>query len=214
PDPPNPRGTPETPLPAVYGVPLSPASARPAATWRRICREEGLGEIYLAMVESFELVSRPLQPAGFGCDAAIEFPPQGMAEPRPPSGPATNSRFAGVVADYRDLVAKFCQRDQPAYTRFRGLIPGWDNTARRQDHGFCFENATPGAFEAWAEAVIGQTRLMKSGDERLVFVNAWNEWAEGAYLEPDLRFGHGFLEALRNAKDSALFRRRRHYALG
>src|SRR5262249_61311601 len=95
PDPPNPRGTPETPLPAVYGVPLSPASARPAATWRRICREEGLGEIYLAMVESFELVSRPLQPAGFGCDAAIEFPPQGMAEPRPPSGPATNSRFAG-----------------------------------------------------------------------------------------------------------------------
>jgi hypothetical protein len=137
-----------------------------------------------------------------------------MAEPGPPSGPVTNPRFAGGVADYRDLVARSCLREEPGYTRFRGVIPGWDNTARRQDFGFCFENATPGAFEVWAETVIDQTRRMRSGDERLVFVNAWNEWAEGAYLEPDLRFGHGFLEALKNAKESALFKRRSRYALG
>jgi GT2 family glycosyltransferase/SAM-dependent methyltransferase len=202
------------PLLAVYRVQLFPDFARSAATWRRICREEGVGEIYLAMVESFELVADGAHPARFGCDAAIEFPPHGMAEPRKPSGALINPRFSGQVADYRDLVARFCAREQPGYTRFRGLIPGWDNTPRRQDTSFCFENATPGAFEVWAEAVIDQTRKMQSGDQRLVFVNAWNEWAEGAYLEPDLRFGHGFLEALKNAKESALLKRRSRYALG
>ncbi len=136
-----------------------------------------------------------------------------MADPRPPSGTVTNPRFAGQVADYRDLVARFCLREQPPYIRFRGLIPGWDNTPRRQDASFCFENATPGAFEAWAEVVIEETARMRSGEERLVFVNAWNEWAEGAYLEPDLRFGHTFLEALKNAKDSARLKRRSRYAL-
>jgi GT2 family glycosyltransferase/SAM-dependent methyltransferase len=202
------------PLLAVYRVPLFPNFSRTASTWRRICREEGLGDIYLTMVESFDLVAKPVHPASFGCDAAIEFPPHGMADPRPPSGIVTNARFVGQVADYREMVARYCLREQPGYIRFRGLSPGWDNTARRQDASFCMENATPGAFEAWAEYVIDQTRRMRNGDERLVFVNAWNEWAEGAYLEPDLRFGHEFLEALKNAKESELLKRRSRYALG
>jgi lipopolysaccharide biosynthesis protein len=49
------------------------------------------------------------------------------------------------------------------------------------------------------EAVIEQTRDQNHGDERIVFVNAWNEWAEGAHLEPDEKFGRGWLEAVRNA---------------
>ena len=65
---------------------LFPDFARSAATLARICREEGVGEIFLAMVESFELVGDGVHPARFGCDAAIEFPPHGMAEPRKPAG--------------------------------------------------------------------------------------------------------------------------------
>jgi len=202
------------PLLVVYRVALFPDFSRTAATWRRICRDEGLGEIYLVMVESFDLVSGATHPASLGCDAALEFPPHGLSDHCPPTGRVTNPGFVGQVADYREMVVRFCLREQPRYTRFRGILPGWDNTARRQDSSFCFVNATPGAFEAWAEFVIEQTRLMRSGDERLVFVNAWNEWAEGAYLEPDLRFGHGFLEALKQAKESALFKRRSGYALG
>jgi lipopolysaccharide biosynthesis protein len=95
-----------------------------------------------------------------------------------------------------------------------GVMPGWDNTARMQNKSFCFEHATPGAFQAWLEEAIEQTRTQYYGDERLIFVNAWNEWAEGTYLEPDRRYGHGFLEAVRNSKQAAMLLRKAKYSLG
>jgi GT2 family glycosyltransferase/SAM-dependent methyltransferase len=201
------------PLLLVYRVTLFPDFRATADRWRRVCRSEGVGEIYIAMVESFDLVHAGKHPSTFNCDAAVEFPPLGMAEPRPPSGPVTNPDFAGYVADYRDIAARFCARPFPAYTRFRGVMPGWDNTARRQNASYCFEHASPGAFQAWLETVIAQTRAQHHGDERIVFVNAWNEWAEGAHLEPDRRHGHAFLEAVRNAKDADRLLRINRYAL-
>jgi lipopolysaccharide biosynthesis protein len=84
-------------------------------------------------------------------------------------------------------------------------MPGWDNTPRRQDASFVIESSTPGAFQAWLETTIAETKRDLHGDERLVFINAWNEWAEGAYLEPDRRFGHAYLEAVRNARNASRF---------
>ncbi|BDM24255.1 glycoside hydrolase family 99-like domain-containing protein [Pseudomonas sp. LRP2-20] len=191
------------PLILIYRVTLFPDFAKTAATWRKVCREQGLGEIYIAMVESFELAQANTPPSAFGCDAAVEFPPQGMAEIKPPSGAVVNPEFTGNVADYRDVAVRYASRPAPGYTRFKGAMPGWDNTARRQHAGFCFEQATPGAFQAWLEESITDTREQNFGDERLVFINAWNEWAEGAYLEPDRRFGHTYLEAVSNALDAS-----------
>ena len=202
------------PLLAVYRVTLFPDFARTARLWRTLCRQAGLGEIYLVLVESFELVHRQVDPARFGCDASIEFPPQELANARPSSGPLLNPCFAGHTADYRELALRFALREAPPYVRFRGVMPGWDNTARQQDRSFCFEHATPGAFEAWLEHTIARTRIERSGDERIVFINAWTEWAEGAYLEPDRRFGHAFLQAVRNAQDTAWLKRRGRTSLG
>jgi hypothetical protein len=137
-----------------------------------------------------------------------------MAEAKPPSGEVVNPSFRGQVADYRDIATRFAARPHPGYVRYRGVMPGWDNTARRQDASFCFEHATPGAFQAWLECAIEDTKRFAGPDDRLVFVNAWNEWAEGAYLEPDQRFGHTFLEAVRNARDASRLVRGRRYALG
>ncbi len=201
------------PLVLVYRVTMFPDFRATAERWRQICRREGVGDIYIAMVESFDLVHACADPGHYNCDASVEFPPLGMAETRPPSGPVTNPEFVGRVADYRDLAARFCARPLPAFTRFRGVMPGWDNTARRQNNSFCFEHSTPGAFQAWLETAIAQTRAQNQGDERIVFVNAWNEWAEGAYLEPDRRYGHAFLEAVRNAQDAQRLLRMNRYAL-
>jgi GT2 family glycosyltransferase len=202
------------PLLLVYRVDLFPDFASTAQRWREICRAEGMGEIYLGMVESHDLVHKEIHPSTFGCDASVEFPPLNMADAIAPSGALINPDFSGGVADYRETAYRYCTRDLPGYKRFRGVMPGWDNTARRQNNSFCFEHSSPGVFQAWMESAITQTRHQMHGDERLVFVNAWNEWAEGAYLEPDARFGHAYLEAVRNAKSAEKLLRANHYRLG
>jgi lipopolysaccharide biosynthesis protein len=68
-----------------------------------------------------------------------------------------------------------------------------------------FENSSPK--QRMAEALLDQTHEQNFGDERIVFINAWNEWGEGTHLEPDRRYGHGFLEATRNAQDVWLLKR-------
>jgi lipopolysaccharide biosynthesis protein len=78
-------------------------------------------------------------------------------------------------------------------------MPSWDNTARRMNKATIFKDSSPGAFQAWLEEAIRRTCEYNTGDERIVFINAWNEWAEGAHLEPDRQLGHANLEAVRNA---------------
>jgi O-antigen biosynthesis protein len=80
------------------------------------------------------------------------------------------------------------------------VVPGWDNTARRQDKGTVFVGASPEIFEHWAAKMLTNTLERFRGEERLLFVNAWNEWGEGCHLEPDVRYGRQYLQALRNAR--------------
>lgn len=188
------------PLILVYRTDLFPDFSETARRWRAEGLRLGLGDIYIAMVESFQLAATNVPPSYYGCDAAVEFPAHYVPEVRPPSGAMLNPEFHGSVADYDEAALRIATRESPGYTRFRTVMPGWDNTARRPNNGFILEDPTPGALQAWMETAIRETKRDLQGDERLVFINAWNEWAEGAYLEPDHRFGHGFLEAVRNAR--------------
>jgi len=194
------------PLVVVYRINLFPDIRRTTEIWREECFQEGIGDIYLAQVESFENAVAPVDPAPFGFDASVEFPPHGMAAPiKPPA--ILNSSYNGVVHDYREIVLKYLQLELPSYVRFRSVMPSWDNTPRTQDTPQVFEYARPGAYQAWLEAVLNQTHEQNFGEERIVFINAWNEWGEGNHLEPDKRYGHGFLEATRNAQDAWLLKR-------
>ena len=193
------------PLLLVYRINLFPDIRRTADIWREQCVKEGIGDIYLALVESFENAGAPSDPVVFGFDASVEYPPHGMSSPiKTPA--ILNPDFQGSVHDYRELVLKYLQREVPNYVRFRTVMPSWDNTPRRQDNPHIFEHACPGAYRAWLEAIIDQTHEQNFGDERIVFINAWNEWGEGNHLEPDKRYGHGFLEATRNAQDAWLLK--------
>lgn len=197
------------PLLIVYRANLLPDIKRTTAVWREVCRREGIGDIYLALMESFEYARTGKDPREAGFDASIEFPAHGMSAPIDSPGTVLNANYTGVIHDYRQLIINYLQASVPSFTRFRGVMPSWDNTARRQNDSVMFGNSTPGAYQVWLEAIIEQTKEQNFGDERIVFINAWNEWAEGNHLEPDRRYGHAYLEATRNAQQQWLLQTNR-----
>ena len=108
----------------------------------------------------------------------------------------------GARFDYEETVMASVTRPTVPYKRHSAVFPSWDNTPRQPLKGDSFVNATPEAFQLYVEEKIDEVSQLFVGDERLLFVNAWNEWAEGAHLEPDRKFGHAWLEAMRNALQS------------
>ncbi|MFC0266596.1 glycoside hydrolase family 99-like domain-containing protein [Kushneria aurantia] len=175
----------------VYRVDIIPDAPAMTDTWRRYCREQGIGELHLVAAQSFGIGD----PRPYGFDAAMEFPPHalhvGQIEDQLD---ILNPDYAGRVFDYREVVSAQLARPAPDYTLYRGLFPGWDNEARKPGRGHVFHYASPNAYRRW---LAGACRHADSlgGDSRLVFLNAWNEWAEGAYLEPDRRHGYASLQA-------------------
>ncbi len=185
------------PLVMVYRPGLLPDPRATAERWRRWCHENGIGAIHLAYTQSFEAVD----PAEYGFDAAVEFPPNNTAPPIiTDTVERLNPAFSGIVYDYRAYPARSEAYPAPGYTLYRGVFPAWDNEARRTGRGAVFQNSSPALYRRWLHNAAADTvRRFAHPDQRLVFVNAWNEWAEGAHLEPDQRYGRAYLQATRAA---------------
>lgn len=179
------------PLLLVYKVGLFPDPVGTTNLWRKECRDAGVGDIYLAAVQGNEFFDNPWI---YGFDAAVEFPPHRFNSGAGPQR-IINKKFSGTIFDYPATAQCFAGREAPDFRLFRTVMPGWDNTARRQDAGNIFINSTPEMYGKWLKQMIEWTMLHAEGEERIVFINAWNEWGEGNYLEPDKKYHHGYLEA-------------------
>ncbi len=185
------------PLLIVYRPGLLEDAAATAARWRKYCAAKGLPGLHLAAVQSFDRDD----PRTYGFDSAIQFPPlqipaQNLA--RQPGFPGLEG-FRGAVHDYREAVAHAMRQPAVDYPLFCGVMPSWDNTARRMERGTSWANASPELYGRWLHAAAVRTRRSQPPGRRLVFINAWNEWAEGAHLEPDEKHGYRYLEETRDA---------------
>ena len=184
------------PLLLVYRVSLLPAPARTSAQWRQACREAGLETIHLCAVET---AGTP-EPQTIGFDSSVQFPPHNL-QARRSEGTVDdlNPHFTGQIHDYGWTVADEMTAPPAPYRRFRGVMPSWDNTPRRGPAATIYANSSPEAYELWLKSVVDATKSNLPPGERFLFINAWNGWAEGAYLEPDQRLGRAYLEATRRA---------------
>ena len=184
------------PLLLVYKAGLIPDIAATVALWRRRAAEAGAPDPYLVACETAER----FDPLDAGFDAVAEFPPhKHRAVLMNAQVAGLDASFTGLVTSYRAQVVQSLKRDAGGRKVLRTVFPSWDNTARQGARGTVFVGSSPELFGYWVEATVRDTRRRLDGDERIVFVNAWNEWAEGTHLEPDIAYGHRWLEALRDA---------------
>lgn len=170
-----------------------------AEEWRRHGRAHGLGDIHLCAALTFDNFDY----AQFGFDSGVEFPPHNrtfLGVPYVHASVNFHRPFDGTSMLYHELANAYLQRSSQGQKIFRSVFPCWDNTARSHDRALIFLNGTPDNYEYWLSATIGKMREEQAAPDRLVFINAWNEWAEGCHLEPDQEYGLAFLEATMRAK--------------
>jgi lipopolysaccharide biosynthesis protein len=179
------------PLVMLYRPGVLPDAAATVRRWRQQFKLLGLGDPYIVMPQAFG----DEDPHTFGMDAAVGFPPHrwwDLPVNNVAVRPFTNE-FRGEVISYDAMVQSAVELDPRGYALFPGVCPNWDNDARNPNRGVCFVGSTPRKYGYWLEQACRKVLRRPNQDERLVFVNAWNEWAEGTHLEPDRHFGYAYL---------------------
>lgn len=190
----------DRPLFIVYRPGILPDALATTARWRALCAAAGLAEPYLVAAQSFGTDD----PTPLGFDAAVEFPPHGVGSlDASDRVVASSEAFAGQIFDYEKFARRALAKPGGDYTRFRCVMPSWDNTARRKSRGSVFQGSSPQLYEWWLRSAVRMARAELPADRRLVFINAWNEWGEGCHLEPDDRYGDAYLRATRAALAAA-----------
>jgi len=180
------------------------------AHWRSLAAEAGLPGLYLVAV------SDGLDDPGLDVfDAITTSPPNDYLFPRS-RGLFTDLRrllrernFGALInrligdgvrlperRDYRHMVATVLDRLPPGPRFHPCVMPNWDNTPRSGPRGLVFEHAEPEVFDLYLAKALDRVND-RPPEHRLIFLKAWNEWAEGNYVEPDQRRGMAWLEVIR-----------------
>jgi lipopolysaccharide biosynthesis protein len=199
------------PLYLVYRAAHLPDPRATVDRWRTEAHRLGIGELYLCSMQTGPRAR--VDPATLGFDAAVQFAPfYNLVRRRGRSLPARVAhRYLPVepfvtrhrLYEYAEVVRDHLAVPTPPYTLYPCVSPGFDNSPRRPEHGATIiRGSTPELYESWLRAVVDRF-VAPSPEENLLFVNAWNEWAEGNHLEPDQRWGTRYLEAHARLREPA-----------
>ncbi len=182
----------------VYRPQHLPDARKTAAVWRDYCRSAGIGEIHIcaALTHGNEDYTQ------FGFDSGVEFPPHNLKCDSVTGQIEFREPFRGNVMEFHSVAQAYLNRSYSSRNVFRSVFPCWDNTARTGNRALVVLNGTPRNYEYWLSESIRKTVENFPDKERfVVFINAWNEWAEGCHLEPDRKYQRQFLEATFRAKN-------------
>ncbi len=186
------------PLFIMYRPGLMPDARATFDRWRAKWEEKVGVAPWILMVQGFDNED----PREFGLDGAVEFPPHKICKDIPNMQDQLNildPAYEGYAKSYTDVIKRSLGEKPPEFPLIKTVVPHWDNDARREGRGFTMHGSTPALYESWLQGAINYADENPFQDEPLVFINAWNEWAEGAYLEPDVHYGHAYLNATKRA---------------
>lgn len=200
------------PIFLVYRPKLLPDIKKTLEIWRRIAREKGIGEVHLGYMQSWGVNDSP---ETMGFDFAVEFTPNfGFQEKQKVTFASKVRNKIKYELNIKDKVKKDIDRiiDYEKYLDAKmngdfkenvspGITPMWDNSARRKTNAVIFKNSTPQKYGQWLKHIITKYPWIKN-KEKFLFINAWNEWAEGNHLEPCQKWGRSYLEETKKALDN------------
>jgi 2-polyprenyl-3-methyl-5-hydroxy-6-metoxy-1,4-benzoquinol methylase len=178
----------------IYRAKQLPDPKRTLELWREEAQRAGFPDLYLCKVESHGDFDPP-GPVGF--DANVSFFPDGFTR----EIETVQGYREHMVLDLPKAIEQSLAEPPSEFTRFQTVIPSWDNTPRRKSGAIILDGASPEVYERWLRRAIAKNADVRA-EENIIFIMAWNEWAEGNHLEPDERYGRRWLEATRNARRS------------
>jgi len=211
----------DKPLFLIYNPEDIPDPAHFIELWNRLAVENGLKGIYflgycnslpemkLTDVRKIESMCAPRYEKilSYGFDGVVpltlkyaEFKSKGILYKMIQSAAR---KFIGGMVDkyhYDDIVKNLFTKENYQPGIYPQIIPRRDRSPRSGKKAVIYYGSTPKGFEKAVEKAIDCVKD-RDPEHRLIFINAWNEWGEGAYLEPDLRYGHGYIDALRRVLD-------------
>lgn len=193
------------PVIQVYRPAHNPMMEKYIEIWRHTCKQRGLPNPYI--VATLGRDSLDFKQTGFDacCERVLHDWLGGKGEEMAPIY-APPSDFSGSILRYEDVFAYYKKiQYNLGIPCIRSIVPSWDNTPRYNKRAHIIHGSTPSIFHDWMSHLLRDTQSLEDSnnslsEESIVVVNAWNEWAESAYLEPDTRFGYSYLNSVARAK--------------
>ena len=187
------------PVFVVYRPELFPDIKKTIKIWREEAKIAGLQGLYLGYAQK-----SPLDFLSAGFDFAFEFQPNFVRWPKPPGNDILKRIKNKILAvmgfamngmpsvyDY-ETYANVQKNESFKAPIYPGITPMWDNSARK-DNAFILHQSSPEKYKNWLSH-IKENYPWKEVPENFIFINAWNEWAEGNHLEPCQKWGSDYLE--------------------
>lgn len=193
------------PLVMVYNPGQIPDCGKSFNKWREVAREIGIGEILIWTCRTSNNTAALLNIEDY-IDSEVEFPPhntwlEDFAIRNTDLCDKSDSIFnyQKLVEGWTQLYKNGSDKNNAKKAIHRGCMMAWDNSARRKFNRFTYYHFSLKSLYDWVLLICAQARRDFAPEERFVFINAWNEWAEGTYLEPDAKYGYANINTVSKA---------------
>lgn len=183
------------PLFLIYKAEEIPNLKKIILGWRAESKKYGFNNIHVCAADNSQNTLTYEEIRDLGFDSIYEFEPNLKRVDKKiklANLPSLN------ILEYRQFVDNGLRKSSDVITTFPGVFMSWDNTPRRGKNATIIQNDDVSLYKNWLVNSIERAKK-NSDEEQLIFINAWNEWAEGCHLEPDIKNGHSFLKATKES---------------